>query len=100
MPLVVLPLFAGLVSTVLFFTQGGFGGGHGNFDGLIVILGLPSIYLVQMVFLPEWVLYVDFSYSVILPTMMNTVLAWIAYRVVRRFVSPRPRTWSNANQKN
>lgn len=44
---------------MLFFTQGGFGGGHGNFDGLIVILGLPSIYLVQMVFLPEWVLYFD-----------------------------------------
>jgi len=73
------------------FTQGGFGGGHGNFDGRIV-LGLPSIYLVQMVFLPEWVLYFDFGYSLVLPTMMNTVLVWIAYRVVRRFVSPRPRT--------
>ena len=66
MPLVVVPVLAGLVSTVLFSIQGGFGGGHGKFDGLIVALGLPSIYLVQIAPLREWVLCFALTYTVIL----------------------------------
>ena len=81
-------MLAGLVSTVLFFVQGGFGGGHRKFDGPIVTLGFPSIYLIQIVPLPEWVLYFDLTYTVILPTVMNTGLVCIAYLIVRSFRNP------------
>jgi hypothetical protein len=33
-PLIALPPLAGLIATALFLLQGGFGGGHGRFDGL------------------------------------------------------------------
>jgi hypothetical protein len=85
MPLIVVPGLAGLVATVLFLIQGGFGGGHGNFDGLIVTLMLPSVYLVQIIPLPKWVLYFDLSYTVIAPTLMNTILVWLGYQIVRKF---------------
>jgi len=71
--LVIAPLLTALDSTVLFFVQGGAEGGHGKFDGLIVTLGLPSIDLVQIVPLPEWVLYFALTYTVILPTVMNSI---------------------------
>jgi hypothetical protein len=72
-PLVVVPRVGRVGLDVLFFVQGGFGGGHGKFDGLIVALGLPSIYLVQIAPLPEWVLYFALTYTVILPTVMNRI---------------------------
>jgi hypothetical protein len=89
-PLVVVPVLAGLGRDGALFCSRGFGGGHGEFDGLIVTLGLPSIYLVQIVPLPEWVLYFALTYTVILPIVMNTVLVCIAYQVVRCFQNPGP----------
>jgi hypothetical protein len=90
-PLIVVPFLTGLVSTVLFFSQGGFGGGHGKFDGVIVTLMLPSIYLVQVIPLPRWVLYFDLNYTVVFPMLLNAGLVWLAYRVVRNIREPRPR---------
>ncbi len=91
MPLLAIPLLAGVVSTVLFFTQGGFGGGHGKFDGSIIPLMLPSIYLVQVIPLPHWMLYFDLMYTVIFPTLVNTGLVWLAYKFVGKIWNPRPR---------
>ena len=91
MPLLALPLLAGVVSTILFFVQGGFGGGHGRFDGYIVTLMLPSIYLIQVIPLPLWMLYFDLTYTVIFPTLVNTGLVWLAYKLVGKIRSPRPR---------
>src|SRR5215470_18032887 len=76
--LVIAPLLTALDSTLLFFVQGGSEGGHGKFDGLIVTLGLPSIDLVQ-----KWVLYFALTYTVILPTVMNTVSVWITLHIRR-----------------
>ena len=43
LPLVLsLPIVSGMISTALFFSQGGFGGGHGRFDLYIFLLALPS----------------------------------------------------------
>src|SRR5438128_2354120 len=81
-PLVVVPLLAGVVSTILFFAQGGFGGGHGSFDGIIVTLMLPSVFAAEAIPLPQWILYFDLTYTVIIPTLMNTALVWLAYQLV------------------
>jgi len=35
------PLALGLPSTLIYFGQGGFGGGHGSYDRLLFALGLP-----------------------------------------------------------
>jgi hypothetical protein len=43
--LVWVPLLAAVVATALFFAQGGFGAGHGDFDAVIWILGVPGILL-------------------------------------------------------
>jgi hypothetical protein len=89
-PLVALPPLAGLIATALFLLQGGFGGGHGRFDGLIVTLMLPSIYLIQVIPLPGWILHYDLAYTVALPTLVNTGLIWLAYEIVRVVRRPRP----------
>ncbi len=39
MPLI--PLLSAVLATLLYFTQGGFGGGHGSFDEFIMLLALP-----------------------------------------------------------
>jgi hypothetical protein len=49
------PLAFGVISTVLFLKQGGFGGGHGRFDGCISVLELPSILLIPAMALPDFI---------------------------------------------
>lgn len=43
--LMLIPAVAGVVATIVYFIQGGFGAGHGRFDFVIFLCGLPSILL-------------------------------------------------------
>ncbi len=68
------PLVFGLISTVMFAIQGGFGGGHGSFDFHIGVLGLPSILLVEGMPLPDLALNHDIILVVWLPAILNAAL--------------------------
>jgi len=43
--LMLIPAVAGVVATIVYFVQGGFGAGHGRFDFVIFLCGLPSIFV-------------------------------------------------------
>jgi hypothetical protein len=70
----VVPLICGLAATAMFIMQGGFGGGHGPYDYLIGILGLPSILLMEMLPLPDPILEYDILLVVWIPVFVNTLL--------------------------
>jgi hypothetical protein len=80
-----IPLICGLFSTIVFYTQGGFGGGHGDFDFLIGILGLPSILLMETVPLPALVLKNDILLVVWLPAILNALLFSLASGAILTF---------------
>ena len=60
----------GVVATLLFAMQGGFGGGHGSLDQAIFALGLPGV-LAPLV-LSSWP--GDFLGLVLLPAVVNIAL--------------------------
>ncbi|MBY0502613.1 MAG: hypothetical protein K2X03_01805 [Bryobacteraceae bacterium] len=80
---VFVPLYAAAVATGLFFAQGGFGGGHGMFDGIIVCLVFPSILAISVMPLPEFVLYYDYLFLIALPALANFALLWLGLWCVR-----------------
>jgi hypothetical protein len=56
-------------SSFLFLTQGGFGGGHGDFDTVLFIMGLPwAAFRWPSVFIQH-----DFVWLVALPFCMNVI---------------------------
>ena len=73
------------MSTIVFLTQGGFGGGHGDFDFLIGILGLPSILVMEILPLPDLVLKNDISLVVWLPAILNALLFSLATGAILTF---------------
>jgi hypothetical protein len=68
-----IPVVAGTISTILFFIQGGFGGGHRPFDFVITTLGFPSILLIRAVPLPDSVSIPDILFVIWIPALMNMV---------------------------
>jgi hypothetical protein len=66
-----LPIVAGTLATFFFFLQGGFGGGHGRFDGLIVVLMLPAIALLEVVPMPEAIVRFEYIFLIAIPTLIN-----------------------------
>jgi hypothetical protein len=58
-----------LSSTLLFSVQGGFGGGHGDSDWIIFVLGLPWAALPW----PEFLIKHDFVWLIALPFVLNFV---------------------------
>jgi len=71
---VAIPLAAATLATGLFFLQGGFGGGHGRFDGAIALLGLPSVFLVEVVPLAHLLEKSDLLLVVWVPAAANSIL--------------------------
>jgi hypothetical protein len=65
-----IPLLCGLLATAVFVLQGGFGGGHGSFDGLIFLLGLPCNLVVTELPLTGH----DLADLIWIPTALNMVL--------------------------
>src|SRR5436190_5410580 len=72
--LALVPLAAAGLATLLFFSQGGFGGGHGDLDPLIGILGLPSLLLLDFVPLPSLVEGHDLLLIIWWPALGNVIL--------------------------
>jgi hypothetical protein len=68
-----------VASTILFFAQGGFGGGHGRFDGVIFLLALPW----ALIHWPEFLTKSDFVWLIALPFILN-VLVLLLFARVRR----------------
>lgn len=81
--MVAIPLLAGLTASLLFLAQGGFGGGHGKFDGLIVVLGLPTVLMSESAPLPNFITRHDFFLIVALPTVMNTLLFFLVAQIIK-----------------
>ena len=74
--LVWLPAVLGAIAALLMLVQGGYGGGHGSFDGLVITLMLPAVLLVQFLPLPTWALRNDFILIVVLPALVNSCAAY------------------------
>ena len=65
-----LPIALVLISTLIYFAQGGFGGGHGSFDRLLFILGLPWCLLP----LPGPFHRSDLIWLIAVPFLINSML--------------------------
>jgi hypothetical protein len=75
--LLAVPIAAGMVATILFLAQGGFGGGHGRYDGAIIALTLPTVLLFAIVPLPSWISQYDYLAIIALPMLANIGLVWV-----------------------
>ena len=85
------PLLGGTAAAILFFRQGGFGGGHGPYDEQIAYLGLPAMWFLSR--MPDTHLrhLPDFHLVVVLPCAINLCL-WAACG--RFFDWLRLKTWT------
>jgi hypothetical protein len=79
-----LPVVGGGVASILFLAQGGFGGGHGNYDGLIIVLCLPSVLMSEAIapLLPKFIRSHDFFLIIVFPTLINILLFRLAARAL------------------
>jgi hypothetical protein len=68
-------------SSVLFSMQGGFGGGHGDFDRAIFFLGLPW----AAVPWPEVLNKHDFIWLIALPFVLNVLCLFLIGVTMRKF---------------
>jgi hypothetical protein len=57
-------------SALVYLAQGGFGGGHGRFDGLLLILGLPW----SLIPWRSGLAGADFVWLILLPLALNAAL--------------------------
>jgi hypothetical protein len=70
-----IPLLAALIASALFLAQDGLGGGHGDFDRLIWLLGLPGVLLAEWA--PAPLTKHDLLLLVLWPAIWNA-LFWAA----------------------
>lgn len=85
---VVLAILVGVVvlaavASILFVAQGGFGAGHGRFDQLIGILGLPWMAVLIVIPWPESLWIGDYVMIVLLPLVLNLVVVLVLWMVLR-----------------
>lgn len=85
--LTLVPLIEGVISTVLFVAQGGFGGGHSKLDFVIVVLGLPSILL--NLTLPSSFGLPDILLIVWIPSLINSALFFLFGLVFTKLIGSR-----------
>ncbi len=92
-PLVAAVAAAGIVAAILYVWQGGFGMGHGRFDGVIQLLTFPGFWTFPIFFLLPQSLagskLVDFCAVIVLPTLVNIQIAVGLQRLVTRWNSRR-----------
>jgi len=79
---VVLALFA--ASSILFAAQGGFGRGHARFDQVIGILGLPWLWVLELIPWPESLWLGDYVMIVLLPLVCNLAVVLMLWKVLQR----------------
>src|SRR5262249_42592280 len=73
--ILLIPVICGLLAT-LFWVRGGFGGGHGDFDGWICLLGLPAIAFLEKLPYPRFLEAHDLLLVVWYPATLNLVFVW------------------------
>lgn len=74
-----LPIAIGSTSTALYFRQGGFGAGHGDFDRILYVLAMPW----SLVPLPDAVFPSDFIWLIVVPFVLDSVLVALLARWLR-----------------
>jgi hypothetical protein len=77
-----IPLLGGVLASILFLMQGGFGAGHGRFDPVIGFCEMPSILLLmpasELLPVPRIIEEDDFLLVIVFPTLMNIGLFVLA----------------------
>jgi TRAP-type C4-dicarboxylate transport system permease small subunit len=76
--ILLIPITLGVVATILFLIQGGFGGGHGSLDQAIFAVGLPAV--LATLALPTWP--GDYLGLVLLPAIANVALWSVVVRAL------------------
>ncbi len=92
----VFPIILGIVSSVCFFIQGGFGRGDGPLDHILFLLGLPAI-LYFFIPTPEVFdhLYLyhgnqrvnDFIFIIWIPSLLNSLLFFLIATLVSKVIT-------------
>lgn len=78
---------SGIVSSLLYFAQGGFGGGHGRFDLAIFALGLPWDLVIGTLPDTAWPALFrsnDYSWLIATPLLLNLSAVLAISTLVRR----------------
>jgi hypothetical protein len=68
-----------IFASALFLSQGGFGGGHGGFDGAIAIMGLPWVAVPW----PDLLVKHDLVWLVGVPFVLNIVSVLLLASIIR-----------------
>lgn len=79
-------IVTGAVSALCFMVQGGFGGGHGDWDIVIGVLSLPW----ALISWPDFVENSDFVSLTLLPFLMNMLSITLVRGVLTRSGRSRP----------
>jgi hypothetical protein len=80
--LIVLAAFA--ASSFLFVAQGGVGAGHMRFDQVIGILGLPWLWVLELIPWPESLWLGDYVMIVLLPLVCNLAVVLVLWALLKR----------------
>lgn len=80
--LIVLAAFA--ASSFLFVLQGGVGAGHLRFDQVIGILGLPWLWVPELIPWPESLWVSDYVMVVLLPLVCNLAVVLLLWALLKR----------------
>jgi hypothetical protein len=76
-----------IASTILYWAQGGFGGGHGRFDKTLYVLALPAAALPW----PEVLRRRDYMWLIVMPLLVNLSLSALLRAVLARLRASRSR---------
>lgn len=77
--LLIIPVMAGLMASLAYRGQGGFGGGHGGSDFVICMLGMPAFLLVERLATTGFFTGIasDYVLVVLIPAVLNVVF-WVS----------------------
>ena len=86
---VVLAAFVGVlalaaVASALFAAQGGVGAGHMRFDQAIGVLGLPWLWVLELIPWPESLWIDDYAMIVLLPLVCNLAVVLLVWALLKR----------------
>jgi len=72
------------VASALFVAQGGVGRGHMRFDQVIGILGLPWLWVLELISWPESLWLGDYVMIVLLPLACNLAVVLVLWALLKR----------------
>jgi hypothetical protein len=76
--ILLIPIVCAVFATLLFFAQGGVGGGHGDFDFLIFALGFPATLFAEFWAIGPAALSRSYLAIIIwIPAVVNLLAVWL-----------------------